>query len=49
MKPSFWGTIFFMLALIALYLIVVNSGGSVNVLGGITNLATSQTKALQGR
>lgn len=39
----FWG------AAIIIYILVSNSGGTQAGLGGITNLVTSSTKALQGR
>lgn len=39
----------FMLGLIALYLVVVNAGGSATVLGAIENTTVNETKALQGR
>lgn len=44
-----WTTLAFMLALIALYLIVVNAGGSATVLGAVNNTLVGETKALQGR
>lgn len=46
---GFWRTIFIMLALIALYLLLVYSGGAAKVLGAIQSLTIGETKALQGR
>lgn len=46
---NLWRTLGFMLGLIALYLLVVNAGGSAQVLNAITNTTVNETKALQGR
>jgi di/tricarboxylate transporter len=44
-----WGTILVILGLIALYLILVYSGGATAVLGSIGSVTTQETKILQGR
>lgn len=46
---GFWGVVFTMLMLIALYLVLVNSGGAAKVAEALGEVATNQTKALQGR
>lgn len=44
-----WGIIGGMLVLIAMYLILKNSGGATNVLGSLFSGSNTLTKTLQGR
>lgn len=46
---SFWTTVLVILGLIALYLVLVYSGGATSVLGSIGSVTTQETKILQGR
>jgi di/tricarboxylate transporter len=44
-----WQIIFVMLGLIALYLILVYSGGATKILTALGSVVSAQTKTLQGR
>lgn len=46
---SFWMTVLVILGLIALYLVLVYSGGASQVLGSLGSVTTQETRILQGR
>lgn len=46
---GFWRTVFIILGLIALYLILVYSGGANQVLTALGGVTANETKILQGR
>lgn len=46
---GFWTTVFIVLGLIALYLVLVYSGGANQVLTALGSVTSNETKILQGR
>lgn len=46
---SFWTTVLVILGLIALYLVVVYSGGATALINSIGSVTSNETKVLQGR